>query len=140
MVDEQFLTALATALAGKVAHGLSEAGRAAYQRLVRFVRGRFQADQAAEEALAAAEATPSDQERIDELRSALARLAADDPEFDAELRARWRELQPHLTAAAGGVINTITRELGGNVVQARDVQGGITFGFDRHSPGNHPQR
>ncbi|QSB13100.1 hypothetical protein JQS43_15795 [Natronosporangium hydrolyticum] len=136
MVDEEFLTALATALAGKVAHGLSEAGRAAYQRLVRFVRGRFQADQAAEGVLAAAEADPSDHERLVELRAALARLAADDPQFDAELRTRWRELQPHLTAAAGSVRNTIAGDVSGNVVQARDVQGGISFGSDRDDHGD----
>lgn len=127
-MEAEFTAELAVALAGKVADRLAEAGRAAFQGLVGLVRRRFQSDPAAQEALEAAEADPSDAERLDQLRAALDRLAAEDPAFGAELRSLWRDLQPHLTASSGGTINTVSGNVSGNVVQARDVQGGISFG------------
>lgn len=130
MVDDQFMATLAVALAGKVADGLAEAGRVTCQGLVRLVRRRFRSDPAAEEALEAAEADPSDSGHLDRLRAALERLAAEDPAFDTELRALWREVQPHLAAASGGVVNMVSGDVRGGVVQARDVHGGITFGSD----------
>jgi hypothetical protein len=58
----------------------------------------------------------------------LAQAVAEDPEFDAELRDLWRALSPHLDASHGGVVNSVSGTVEGNLVQARDVHGGISFG------------
>jgi hypothetical protein len=58
----------------------------------------------------------------------LAQAAAEDPAFEAELRGLWREIMPYLNASDGGVVNTVSGTVEGNLVQARDVHGGIAFG------------
>ena len=130
-MDEQFVAALAVGLAGKLVDGLAEAGKATFQGLVRLVLRRFRSDPAAQSALVATEADPSDPGCRGRLRAALERLTAEDPDFDAELRALWSDLQPHLAAASGGVVNNISGDVSGGVVQARDVHGGISFGPGR---------
>lgn len=128
MADEDILTAVALAMATKAVEGLTEGGKAAFAALARLVRQRFQRRASAQAALAAAEADPPDEARIQSLRDELAQAAADDPEFDRELRRLWRDVSSHSTANTGGVINTVSGSVAGNVVQARDVHGGISFG------------
>ncbi|MER7279633.1 hypothetical protein ABT369_34840 [Dactylosporangium sp. NPDC000244] len=56
------------------------------------------------------------------------------------LRNLWRELSPHLIAGHGGVTNSVYGIVEGNVVQARDVHGGITFGgADRSDTDANPR-
>jgi hypothetical protein len=126
--ETDILTAVALAMATKAVEGLTEGGKAAFAALAKLVRERFQRRAFAQAALAEAEADPSDESRIQSLRDELVQTASDDPEFDRELRRLWRDVGQHSTANAGGVINTINGSVGGNVVQARDVHGGISFG------------
>ncbi|MBT8227007.1 MAG: hypothetical protein HKP61_21035 [Dactylosporangium sp.] len=128
MADEDILTAVALAMAAKAVEGLTEGGRAAFAALTRLVRGRFQRRASAQAALADAETGPPDEARVQSLRDELAQAAAEDPEFDRELRRLWRDVSPRPTANTGGVINTVAGSIAGNAVQARDVHGGISFG------------
>jgi hypothetical protein len=128
VADEDILTAVALAMATKAVEGLTEGGKAAFAALARLVRERFQRRASAQAALAEAEADPPDEARIQSLRDELAQAAADDPEFDRELRRLWRDVGSQSTANTDGVINTVSGSVAGNVVQARDVHGGISFG------------
>jgi hypothetical protein len=126
--ETDILTAVALAMATKAVEGLTEGGKAAFAALAKLVRERFKRRASAQTALTEAEADPSDESRIQYLRDELAQTAADDPEFDRELRRLWRDVSSHSTANTGGVVNTVSGSVAGNVVQARDVHGGISFG------------
>lgn len=135
VADEEILTAVALALATKAVEGLTEGGKAAFAALARLVKRRFQGHGSAQAALAEAEADPADDTRIQSLRKKLAQATAEDPAFGYELRRLWRDLSPHLVASTDGVINHLSGSAGGNVVQARDVHGGISFGdASPHNP------
>jgi hypothetical protein len=128
MAGEDVLASIALMVATKATEGLSEAGRAAFAALARLVKRRFQGSGSAQAALTEAEADPADSTRLESLREELAQAAADDPAFDHQLRRLWQDLALHLEASAGGVVNNLSGPVGGNVVQARDIQGGISFG------------
>ncbi|MGI5180590.1 hypothetical protein ACQEVZ_30180 [Dactylosporangium sp. CA-152071] len=128
MMDQEILTAIAVALATGAAEGLAGGGRAAFEALAQLVRRAFQGRASAHAALADAEANPADETRIGTLQQALTEAVAEDPAFETDLQAVWRDLSPHLTAGYGGVANNVSGTIEGNVVQARDVHGGISFG------------
>jgi hypothetical protein len=130
VADQELLTTIAVTLATKTAEGLAVAGRAAFEALARLVGRRF-ADRASTQAALAETEAGTDlakDVRIEILREALAQAVADDPAFEAELRDRWLALSPHLSTGQGSVINSVAGTVEGNVVQARDVHGGISFG------------
>jgi hypothetical protein len=130
VVDQDLLTTVAVTLATKTAEGLAAGGRAAFEALVRLVRRRSADPESGfpPAALAETEIDLPKDARIEILRRVLAQAIADDPGFEAELRDRWRELSPHLEVSAGNTVNTVSGAVSGNVVQARDVHGGISFG------------
>ncbi|NMO56707.1 hypothetical protein HH310_36730 [Actinoplanes sp. TBRC 11911] len=128
MAGEDIFAAVALTLATNAAEALTEGGKAAFAALAGLIKRRFRGRGSAQAALVEAEADPADDTRIESLREELARAAAEDPRFDQELRRLWRDLAPALTAGTGGVINNVSGSVEGNVVQARDVQGGISFG------------
>jgi hypothetical protein len=130
-MDQEMVTAIAVALATKAAEGLTEGGRAAFEALARLVQRAFQGRASAQAALTGAEADPADETRIEELQQELAQTAAEDPAFETDLRGAWRELAPHLTASDSAVANNVSGTVEGNVVQARDVHGGISFSTPR---------
>lgn len=127
-VLDPVLTTVATALAGKAATALAEGGRSALAALTRLVRGRLSGSAAGREALAEADAHPEDEARVHALARALEQACAADPEFHRRLRELCDQAGTELHADHGGVVNQITGSVGGNVVQARDIQGGISFG------------
>ncbi|MEV4628621.1 hypothetical protein AB0J90_20360 [Micromonospora sp. NPDC049523] len=126
MAGEEILAAVALTLATKASEALTEGGRAVFAALARLVKRRFQRDDAAQTALA--EADPSDDTRIQSLREELAQTAAEDPVFDHELRRLWQDLTTYLQADSDGGVNNLSGSVGGNVVQARDVQAGVSSG------------
>lgn len=139
MASEDILASIALMVATKATEVLSEAGRAAFTALARLVKRRFQGSRSAQTALTEAEADPADGTRIESLREELAQAAAEDPAFDHELRRLWQDLALHLEAGGGGVVNNLSGPVGGNVVQARDIQGGISFGgASPHNPEPRP--
>ncbi|GAA5199600.1 hypothetical protein GCM10023322_75600 [Rugosimonospora acidiphila] len=136
MIDEQVLSAIAVAVSTKAVEGLAEGGKATFATLVRLIRRRFQSKASAREALGTAEVSPGDAARVATLRAELARVIAEDPDFEAELREIWRGLGPYLNGARAEVTNRVVGDVSGSVVQARDVHGGIAIGAPgRQAPG-----
>lgn len=129
MADE-IMMAVASALAGKAAEAAVDGARGAWGALVRLIRGRFDRDRGATEALEAAQAQPSDQGAVQELGQALERVAAADPGFAEQMRALWPQASAELSARDGGVINVNTGTVGGHLIQARDlrIEGGLNLG------------
>jgi len=123
VVDQELLTTVAVTLATKTAEGLAAGGKAAFEALVRLVRRKFHDPESSGSEV---------------LHQALTRAVAEDPEFEVELRDRWQDLAPHLDARSRDMINNVSGPVSGNVVQARDVHGGISFGAPRTPEGSGP--
>jgi hypothetical protein len=122
------MVAAAVALATKAAEGLSDAGRAALGQLVQLVRGKLRADPD-RAALESAQAQPDDDLLVQRLAALLEGAAAQDEAFAVGLTRLWTALRDEWAVAKqGGVVNQVSGAVSGTVVQARDVQGGITFG------------
>lgn len=122
------MIAIAAALAGKATQGLLSGARSAWGALLRLIKDQAGDDPIIAAALTAAENQPEDQSRIDLLGEVLEQRAQRDPAFDDQLRSLWEQTQPELRAEHGGTINEIAGTVSGHVVQARDIEGGITFG------------
>jgi hypothetical protein len=111
-VPEPILVAIAAALAAKSATSL-------YDLVKRKLTGRGEA----EAALEAAEGAPPDSPEVTALATHLASVETEDPAFSEELRHTWQQV----SASQGGVVNQITGDVSGKVVQARDIKGDISF-------------
>jgi hypothetical protein len=129
VTEQQMISAIAVALVARVADGVAEGGKAAIEALTGSVRRKFENHDAARSALADAAADPANDIKMGVLRQELAAAANEDRAFDANLRDIWRDVLSHLDASDGGMVNIISGTVHGNVVQARDVHGGITFGI-----------
>jgi hypothetical protein len=114
-VPEPVLVSVAAALAGKAATSVYE-----------FVKARFAGRGRAAEVLSAAEGAEPGSPEVVALADELARAEQDDPAFSAGLRAEWARFVGQ-RAEHGGVANQITGPVTGKVVQARDIEGGISF-------------
>lgn len=109
-MPEPMLLTIAASLASRAVAGLYE-----------LVRVKFADDPVAAAALAAADGQPEDSPQVRALGEALDRTAAADPDFGARLRDH------HGVTQTGRVTNQISGTVHGNVVQAGDIQGGISF-------------
>lgn len=108
-MPEPILISIATALATKAATGLYD-----------LVKKKFAKDP---EALAELEAaSPEHPETIEAVAERLDSVRQADPDFAAALTAEWTQ-----HADNGGVTNQISGTVSGNVLQARDIHGNITF-------------
>lgn len=114
-MPEPILVSIAAALAGKAATSLYD-----------LVKRRFAGRAGTQEVLTAAEGADADSAEVAALAEQLAAAERDDPAFGAALRAEWAtQVSQHATH--GGVANQISGNVGGKVVQARDIEGGVTF-------------
>lgn len=111
-MPEPILVSIAAALAAKSATSLYE-----------LVKRKFAGRKEAEAALTAAEGAPSESAEVAALATHLAAAENEDPAFGAELRNTWQQVG----ATEGGVVNQITGNVSGKVVQARDIEGGVSF-------------
>jgi hypothetical protein len=111
MIDP-ILTSIATTLATKAAGGLYD-----------LVSKVFRRHPQAQLALEAAQGAEPDSAPVHALAERLAEVTAAEPEFDRELR----ELADHGDVINGDVINKVSGHVTGNVVQARDITGNISF-------------
>lgn len=124
-MTDPFLDSLATALATQVASGLSSAGSKALEKVRALVRGKAEEDRETRAALEAAERTAGEAEiralaeRLDEVRQR-------DPEFADRLSSEGEPVHREISAGDDGVVN-VNSGNADKLVQARDVQGGITF-------------
>ncbi|ASW54416.1 hypothetical protein [Plantactinospora sp. KBS50] len=128
-MDPLLLTAASTLVAWTTTE-LAQGGRTAVTALVDFLRDRFRPDPQARKAVEAVLQQPSpDTARL--LAEELHRETLRDPAFGAEFVARWRQANAAIEASTGGVVNSISGEVRGPVVQARDIHGGVSFGDPR---------
>jgi hypothetical protein len=113
-MPDVILVEIAAALAGKATESLYE-----------LVRKKFKDRKPALAALDAAQGAESDSPQVVTLAEELAVAEDYDHEFRDRLRAEWAACQA--SASCGSAGNTITGPVTGNVVQARDIHGNITF-------------
>lgn len=119
-MPEPILTAVATALATKAATGLYE-----------LVKERFTGDKSATKALVKANGAAPGSRQHRELTATLHRVTEADPAFAERLHQEFAKVDVDQSssqhAETDGVTNHISGNVSGNVVQARDVHGGIRF-------------
>jgi hypothetical protein len=115
-MPEPMLIAIATTLATKAAGSLFDLVKAKLAK-------RGNKDVAALEA--AVEAGPESAE-VGQLAEVLDAAQQEDGEFAEQLREEWQKIIS-VQAGSGSVTQTISGNVTGKVVQARDIQGGITF-------------
>lgn len=109
-MPEPVLVSIAASLAAKSASSLYD-----------LVKRNFTGRREAMAALEAAEEAAPDSPQVAALAAYLAAAEARDPTFGVDLRRTWQEV------SQGGVVNQITGNVSGRVVQARDIQGGVRF-------------
>lgn len=111
-MPEPILVSIAAALAAKSVASLYD-----------LVRRRFAGREEAVAALEAAEGAPPDSPEVVALADRLAAEEAGDPAFRQELRQTWQQVK----VSGDGVVNQIYGDVSGKVVQARDIEGDISF-------------
>jgi hypothetical protein len=119
-LDPLSVPAVIAVISAVLAATASEAGKGLWDSLTRLVRRSFGNESAPTRII---EGNP-DADGVEALAHALTGRAASDPAFAEALR-RWSSLVP-----TGDVTNQIGDDahIEGDVVQARDVHGSITFG------------
>jgi hypothetical protein len=128
-VSDPLTTTIAVALVSKAVDGLSEGGKAAFAALARLVRRKLGAEALTQTDGALAGTQLSDEDRHHALSVALQQAMAEDPLFAADLVRLWQGAQEgRIADAQPGVLNTVSGDVDGTVVQARDIHGGISFG------------
>lgn len=115
-MPEQILMEIAAALAAKTAESLYD-----------LVKNKFKGRRQALSALEAANGATDESPQVAELAEQLAIAETEDPQFGEELRAQWAAARRRNSASDSGVANNISGSVRGNVVQARDIKGDITF-------------
>lgn len=112
-MPEPVLIAIAAALAGKAATSLYD-----------LVKGKFRGRADADRVLAEAQGAAADSVEVAALADELRSAGDEDPAFAAELRTTWHSVSQR--ADRGGVANQISG-VADKVVQARDIEGGVSF-------------
>jgi hypothetical protein len=126
-MTDPFLDSLATALAGQLATGLGAAGKAAVQKIREILQRRSERDPETHAALEAAQQPSAGQPEIKALAERLDQVAQRDQEFAEQVREARAVVHNEISAHDNSVVNHNTGNVG-NLVQARDIQGGIHFG------------
>ena len=117
-MPEAVLVEIAAALAAKATESLYD-----------FVKDRFKVRKKALAVLEAADGTAPESPQVLALAHELQTAGDYDPAFAEQLLAQWAALQSGATVAdVGSVTNSVSGTVRGPVVQARDIQGDITFG------------
>jgi hypothetical protein len=95
--------------------------------LYKLVKDKFSDDREATAVLEAAEGAAEDSAEMKKLREKLAGAEVADPVFAQRLRQEWERVGAGHHAQAGGVVNSVTGNVSGKVVQARDIHGNISL-------------
>lgn len=115
-MPEIILIEIAAALAAKTAESLYD-----------LVKNKFKNRKQALDVLNAADGMPKASPQVIALAEELAAVETYDPQFSEQLRSGWAEIQTRNMASADGIVNS-AGNIQGNVVQARDIHGNISFG------------
>ncbi len=114
------------ALLSKIFDGVAgKAGEQAWDSLSSTVRRAFGRRSTSAEAVKRLGERPGDPEAIKALAEALVADSDRDPQAGVQLR-HW-VAGARRTLDGGSVTNVVSGQVGGNVVQARDIRGDITF-------------
>lgn len=125
MTGDPFLDSLATALGGQAAAALGATGKAALDKVRELVRRRSERDPQTQAALEAAEHPGAGEQQISVLAERLDQACAEDPEFAEQLRHEGQPVHDEIVAS-DNVVN-INHGQAKNLIQAREINGGITF-------------
>jgi hypothetical protein len=117
-----------TAIASGAGESLAARGIEAAGRLASALRARLRGDARARGARESALEDPADASARGELEALLRERISRDAEFRAWLEALWSEVGPDIRLEAGESANIVHGNVHGDVVQARDVHGGIHIG------------
>lgn len=104
---------------------LAAKGIEAVERLVSALRAKLRGDAGARGTLEIAVAEPGDAAAGRDLEALLREWISRDAEFRAWLEAVWSEIGPDISTDPAGSANIVRGTVHGDVVQARDVRGGI---------------
>ena len=115
-MPDPVLVSVAAALAGKSASSLYDLVKKKFSRSP-------EATTILEEALGSAPDSP----QVRALSAELDRAERADPAFASDLRAVWGQVSVQQRADSDGVVNQVSGTVSGNVVQARDIDGGVSF-------------
>ncbi|MCZ7422970.1 hypothetical protein O7605_26045 [Verrucosispora sp. WMMA2121] len=126
-MDDPLMLTAATTLVAWTTTNLAEGARSAVAELTEFLRRRFRRDAASRETVEVALRQPT-ADALHRLAALLEQEARRDAAFGAEFRARVAEVQTIVADGHADVTNTVSGDVSGPVVQARDIHGGITFG------------
>jgi hypothetical protein len=113
---EPILLSIASTLATKAAGTLYD-----------LVKSVFHRHPKAAAALEAAVDEEPESAAVHALAERLAQVEAAEPEFREQLRSEWTKVAGDQHADHGGVVNQITGNVSGKVVQARDIAGGVSL-------------
>lgn len=119
---------IATAIASGAGGSLGASSASAISRLVSALREKLRGNPAARRTLDTAVDPPVDPAAREDLRALLGELIAQDADFGTWLGNLWAEIAQELHADASKSVNSVSGTVLGNVVQARDVHGGINIG------------
>lgn len=119
---------IVTAIASGAGDSLAAKGIEAAGRLVSALRARLRGDAPARGALEIAVEDPGDAAARGQLEALLRERISRDAEFRAWLEDLWSEVGPAIRLEAGQSANIVRGNVHGDVVQARDVHGGIHIG------------
>ncbi|MCL7456250.1 hypothetical protein M8I35_03515 [Micromonospora sp. MSM11] len=126
-MDDPLMLTAATTLVAWATTNLAEGARSTVTDLTEFLRRRFRGEAAVQELVEVGRHPPAP-DTARRLATLLEQEAERDPAFDAEFRARYAQVRAVVANHAGNVTNTVSGDVAGPVVQARDVHGGISFG------------
>lgn len=118
---------VAQAAASGAAGRLTAGGIEAVTRLISVLRARFRGDAAAREALETTLNQSGDARARSELEALLRERLQGDAELAAWLAALWAEIAPDIKADDSPA-NIVHGTVHGDVIQARNVHGGIHIG------------
>lgn len=133
-MDPLTASAVASVLNQVLGGSAAEAGKSAWTGLVKLVRSAFPGhDSASAEVVAAAERlTPAigapgaapDQNAVIDLSAELVSLARHDAGFESALR-EWLGQARSLSIGGNATVNVVSGDVYGNVIQARNISGGL---------------
>jgi hypothetical protein len=115
------------ALAASGAKTLADGGTSALRRLIGVLRDRFRRHPAGRGVLEIALENPDDPEARAALLRLLEEHISNDPDFAQELNALRTDIEAERQPGDQSAHNTV-RDVSGNLVQARDINGHIIMG------------
>ena len=119
---------IVTAIATGAGDSLAAKGIEAVGRLISALRAKFRGDPGSRGTLEIAVEAPDDLAARENLVTLLRDRILHDAEFGEWLENLWAEVAPDIQEDASKSVNIVHGNVKGNVVQSRDVQGGIHLG------------